>query len=82
MEQQELFPLPNPCVGICEANNKGYCKGCLRSRKERQLWLRLDNREKRYVLHLCMLRRQKLLQLAHARQSNTITLPAQLDFGF
>lgn len=82
MEQQELFPLPNPCIGVCEANNKGYCKGCLRSRKERQLWLSLNNLQKRHVLHLCDLRRQKLTQLAQARRSADITLPAQMDFDF
>ncbi len=82
MEQQELFPLPNPCIGVCVANSKGYCKGCLRSRKERQLWLQLNNLQKRQVLHLCNLRRRKLHQLAHARHSNDISLPEQLDFGF
>jgi len=34
MEQLEFFPLESPCVGVCELNNKGYCKGCLRSRED------------------------------------------------
>ena len=35
MEQLEIFPLQSPCIGVCEVNNKGYCKGCLRNREER-----------------------------------------------
>lgn len=27
MEQLEIFPLQSPCIGVCEVNNKGYCKG-------------------------------------------------------
>ncbi len=30
MEQPDFFPIPSPCIGVCEANAKGYCKGCLR----------------------------------------------------
>ncbi len=43
MDQLELFPLPSPCIDVCEANNKGYCKGCLRSRQERQQWYLMNN---------------------------------------
>lgn len=82
MEQQELFPLPNPCIGVCEANNKGYCKGCLRNREERQLWLKLNNLQKRYILQRCDLRRQQLIRLARERKTNKVILPAQLDFEF
>ena len=38
MEQLEIFPLQSPCIGVCEVNNKGYCKGCLRNREERFNW--------------------------------------------
>ena len=38
MEQPDFFPIPSPCIGVCEANAKGYCKGCLRSREERLYW--------------------------------------------
>ena len=60
MEQLEFFNIPNPCRGVCESNYRGYCKGCLRSREERLLWLRMSDTQKRYVLHLCRLRRIKL----------------------
>lgn len=83
MDQLELFALPSPCIGVCEANNKGYCKGCLRSRDERLHWLKLSNLQKHRVLHLCQLRRNKLKQLASQRQQNTLlTLPEQMDFDF
>ena len=41
MDQLELFDLPNPCIGVCTSNNRGYCVGCLRSRDERFDWLKL-----------------------------------------
>lgn len=83
MDQLELFALPSPCVGVCEANNKGYCKGCLRSRDERLHWLRLSNLQKHRVIHLCYLRREKLKQLSLQRQKNTLlSLPEQMDFDF
>ncbi len=82
MEQLELFPLQNPCVGVCVSNNRGYCKGCLRSRPERQQWLQMDNKQKRYVLHLCTARRKKLMRMMLAKQHTEIVLPEQLDFGF
>lgn len=82
MEQLELFPLKNPCIGVCESNNRGYCKGCLRSRSERQQWLNMSNLQKRHVLRLCHLRHKKLLTLAIAKQQGGIVLPEQMDFGF
>lgn len=82
MDQRELFALPSPCVGVCESNNKGYCKGCLRSREERLHWLKLSNLQKRRVLHLCHLRRSKLEQILIQRQHVAIRLPDQMDFEF
>ncbi len=82
MDQLELFPLPSPCIDVCEANNKGYCKGCLRSRQERQQWYLMNNLQKRYVIRLCHLRRQKLKQLKIRQQNGEPILPEQLDFGF
>lgn len=60
MQQVELFPVPNPCVGVCQSNAKGYCMGCLRSRVERQKWNEMMPAEKMKVLDLCKLRKQKL----------------------
>lgn len=63
MEQLEFFVIPSPCRGVCESNQKGYCKGCLRSRDERLYWLTFSDRQKQQVLRLCQLRRRKLEQL-------------------
>lgn len=60
MNQLEIFDIPSPCVGVCEANNKGYCKGCLRSRDERLYWLQLTPAQKRDVVRLCQQRRMRI----------------------
>ena len=82
MEQLESFSIPSPCIGVCQANSKGYCKGCLRSRKERLYWLKLTGTQKQNVLRLCRLRKHKLLQLAVKQQAVSIELPEQMDFDF
>ena len=85
MQQLEFFEIPSPCIGVCEANNKGYCKGCLRSREERLYWLQFSDRQKQEVLRLCRLcrlRRRKLQQLAAAQQETDMALPEQMDFEF
>ena len=68
MQQVELFPVPNPCVGVCQSNAKGYCMGCLRSRVERQKWNDLMPAEKMRVLDLCELRKQKIAAIIKAQQ--------------
>lgn len=60
MSQLELFNIPSPCVGVCEVNSKGYCKGCFRSRDERLHWLQLTDERKRDVLRLCLLRKARV----------------------
>ena len=55
MEQPDFFPIPSPCIGVCEANAKGYCKGCLRSREERLYWLQMTDSQKHQVMHLLSL---------------------------
>ena len=60
MEQPDFFPIPSPCIGVCEANAKGYCKGCLRSREERLYWLQMTDSQKRQVMHLLSLRKAKI----------------------
>ncbi len=82
MEQFELFPLQNPCIGVCVSNNRGYCKGCLRSRAERQQWLEMNNEKKRYVLRLCNARRKKINRMKRTKQHKETALPQQLDFDF
>ena len=86
MEQLEFFNIPNPCRGVCESNYRGYCKGCLRRREERLLWLRMSDTQKRYVLHLCRLRRIKLIQMSQQSkiqdEATVKTAWQQNDFDF
>lgn len=60
MAQLELFHIPSPCIGVCELNSKGYCKGCFRSREERLHWLQLTDERKRDVLRLCQARKARV----------------------
>ncbi|NLW03847.1 MAG: DUF1289 domain-containing protein [Pseudomonadaceae bacterium] len=62
MQQLEFFEIPSPCIGVCEANNRGYCKGCFRSREERLYWLKLTAADKRQVVHLCQQRKVRILK--------------------
>ncbi len=64
MEQFEFFDIPSPCCGVCQSNNKGYCKGCLRSRDERLYWLKMSNTEKKMVLQLCARRKKAVIARA------------------
>lgn len=57
MQQIEIFNFPNPCIGVCEANPKGYCKGCWRSRFERQCWQNFSEMDKKQVLLECQQRK-------------------------
>lgn len=67
VEQIEMFPVPSPCRGICQADERGYCRGCLRSREERFGWTSYSDAQKRNVLRLCHQRR--------LRQRNKPTTP-------
>lgn len=62
MSQLEFFEIPSPCVRVCEANNKGFCKGCFRSREERQHWLEFSDEQKRQVIRLCQSRKARVLK--------------------
>ncbi|MCE0492636.1 DUF1289 domain-containing protein [Vibrio salinus] len=53
MEQLDFFDVPSPCVGVCSADERGYCKGCMRNRQERFGWQQLSNQEKLNVIKLC-----------------------------
>lgn len=71
MAQFELFDIDNPCIGICQSSQKGYCLGCLRSREERTRWYSLSDNDRRAILKLLYLRRKKLEKSRHK--------PTQLD---
>ena len=59
-EQPDFFNIPSPCIGVCEANAKGYCKGCLRSREERLYWLDMTDEQKHQVMRLIGMRKTKI----------------------
>lgn len=53
MQQLEFFTVPNPCVGVCTVDEKGYCQGCMRKREERFNWLNFTPAEQLHVIKLC-----------------------------
>lgn len=55
-EQLEFFPVASPCRGICQSDERGFCRGCMRSRDERFNWQKMSDAEKQNVLRLCRLR--------------------------
>jgi predicted Fe-S protein YdhL (DUF1289 family) len=57
--QLEFFDVPSPCIGICQADEKGYCLGCLRTRDERQTWKNFSNDDKQKVIKRCMQRKKR-----------------------
>lgn len=73
MDQLELFDLPNPCIGVCQSNNRGYCIGCLRSREERFNWPLKPAAERAKIL--------KLLEHRRARR-DAARLAGKADSGF
>lgn len=58
-QQLEFFDIPSPCRGICQADERGFCRGCLRNREERFSWMQMSDMQKRDVLRLC---RQRYLR--------------------
>ncbi|KZN38863.1 DUF1289 domain-containing protein [Pseudoalteromonas luteoviolacea] len=81
MEQIEIFPIPSPCKGICEVNNRGYCKGCFRSREERFCWNKMTEQQKRTVVELCQRRKKRVLakQKADAQATSETNTGHQED---
>ncbi|ESF29723.1 oxidoreductase [Salmonella enterica subsp. enterica serovar Tallahassee str. 0012] len=45
-EQLEFFPVASPCRGICQSDERGFCRGCMRSRDERFNWQKMSDVEK------------------------------------
>ncbi|WP_072032301.1 DUF1289 domain-containing protein [Erwinia sp. 9145] len=73
-EQLEFFPVPSPCRGICQSDDRGYCRGCLRSRDERFQWMQFSDAQKREVLRLC---HQRFLRLRRGVKTEAPDLPEQ-----
>ena len=63
-EQLEFFPLQSPCRGICQSDERGFCRGCFRSRDERFNWQTMTDGQKQEVLRLCRLRLLRKLRAA------------------
>ncbi len=57
--QLEFFDIPSPCVGVCQADNKGYCLGCMRTREERLNWPTFNSDDKQKVIKRCTQRRKR-----------------------
>ena len=81
IDQGELFSIPNPCRGVCTSNNRGYCKGCLRSRQERFHWNEFSAFQQQLIINLCEKRRQKILadRLATQLSEDDDAAPDQFD---
>ncbi|KMW74409.1 oxidoreductase [Photorhabdus luminescens subsp. luminescens] len=73
-EQLEFFAIPSPCRGICQANERGFCLGCYRSREERFNWMKMSDGQKREVLRLC---RQRYLRGLRAQNQTDEEPPEQ-----
>lgn len=61
-EQLEFFPVQSPCRGICQTDERGFCRGCMRSRDERFNWQAMSDAQKQEVLRLCRQRWQRKLR--------------------
>jgi len=86
MEQLEFFEIPSPCIGICQTDARGYCKGCLRNRDERFNWLEFSDAKKYDVIRLCKQRkRRRQLAILKAKKAQLVqqraVINSSLDFG-
>lgn len=77
LQQLEFFEIPSPCIGVCETNNNGFCRGCYRSREERLYWPQVDNATKRVIIQACS-RRKKRAQSSPKSTTESTVLQGQL----
>ncbi len=73
-EQLEFFPIQSPCRGICQVDERGYCRGCMRTRDERFNWQHFSDTQKQEVLRLC---RQRFLRKIRANKPGETEEPQQ-----
>lgn len=66
--------MQSPCRGICQSDERGYCRGCMRSRDERFNWQKMSDAQKQDVLRLC---RQRLLRKLRAAKQDSAEEPQQ-----
>lgn len=86
MEQLSFFEIPSPCIGVCETDSRGYCKGCFRNRDERFNWQTFSDSKKYDVIRLCKQRkRRRQLAYLKAKKAQIIQQRAEVnsmfDFG-
>lgn len=67
MQQLDFFDVPSPCIGVCQMNANGYCRGCMRNRDERFNWMSFSVSQKKNVIRLCKQRYYRL-QLAERKK--------------
>nr|WP_141021129.1 DUF1289 domain-containing protein [Escherichia coli] len=73
-EQLEFFPVQSPCRGICQSDERGFCRGCFRSRDERFNFNKIIVVEIDDVLSLC---RQRLMRKLRANKPASSDEPEQ-----
>lgn len=73
-EQLEFFPIQSPCRGICQSDEKGFCRRCMRTRDERFNWQAMSDAQKQDVLRLC---RQRWLRRMRAAKAQPDDEPQQ-----
>ena len=59
--QLDFFDVPSPCRGVCSADERGYCQGCMRTREERFGWNDFDPNQKQKIIKLCKQREKRKL---------------------
>lgn len=75
-EQLEFFPIQSPCRGICQSDEKGFCRGCMRSRDERYNWQTMSDSQKQEVLRLCRQRWLRKLRAGKTLQDDEPQQPS------
>lgn len=73
-EQLEFSPSRARAGGICQVDERGYCRGCMRTRDERFNWQHFSDTQKQEVLRLC---RQRLLRKIRANKAGDTEEPQQ-----
>jgi uncharacterized protein len=56
----------SPCINVCSLDERGLCRGCLRSRDEIASWIRMSPQQQWDVLHATEERRRAGLRTATA----------------
>lgn len=79
-EQLELFTVPNPCRGVCEADARGYCRGVF-SQPQRAFLLggQMSDAQKQDVLRLCRQREKRMLRTEKATLNSEWDQPSLFD---